>query len=224
MATAGAARAMIEGQENPVHDAPVARRTTSFDIEAGAAPEVGDQPSATGAEHSAERPGSATPPLMDSRQPPCIRVRTFVWQFVMHMLPYPLNVLFYPPSYRKYGPRNQLLTMSWRALRAMGVRSALQWFDYERLRTALLWTNVALFAMHRAEFRRCEVSASEILGIPLFTVAMHRVMVALKYAMLASQSGMKLRPRPSPSGTRCSRRPRRSASSRARTRARRCSG
>ena len=78
----------------------------------------------------------------------------------------------------------------------MGPRAALQWFDYERLRAALLWTNVALFAARRAEFERCDVSPSEILAIPLFTVALHRVMVALKYATLASRSGMKLRPRP----------------------------
>ena len=37
-----------------------------------------------------------------------------------------------------------------------------------------------------AEFERCDVSPSEILAIPLFTVALHRVMVALKYATLAS--------------------------------------
>ena len=63
----------------------------------------------------------------------------------------------------------------------MGPRSALQWFDYERLRTALLWTNVALFAMHRAEFRRCETSRRARSSDPaLPAVALRRVMVALK--------------------------------------------
>ena len=143
---------MIEGQ-NPVHDGPATRG--SFDIESGTAPELGD--------HRAEP--AAIPPLMDSRQPPSIRVHVFVWQFVFHMLPYPVNLLVYPPAYRKYGLRNQLVSPSWRDLRAMGLRAALQWFDYERLRGVLLWTNVALFAARRAEFERCDVSPSEILAI-----------------------------------------------------------
>ena len=126
-----------------------------------------------------------SPHLMDSHQPPTFRVSVFVWQFAVHMTPAPFYLLFYPRKYRARGLRNQFILVSMREMMQFGgVRLCLRFVDFTFLRPAVPWVNLTLYWIYQHEFTQAGVTAGELWCIPLFCVTLHRVMVALKYAML----------------------------------------